>query len=94
MVAETKWQESRSSSGASGRSSGSDNGSDTIDYQAEIDKVRAEMARLAESVGGSLQSTMKPIARELEASVTRNPTSAVLIAAGVGLVLGVMMSRR
>lgn len=89
-----KWQESRSpNAGASGRPSG-DNGADTIDYQAEIEKVRAEMARLAETVGGSLQSTMNPVTRELEATVTRNPTSAVLIAAGVGLVLGVMMSRR
>ena len=89
-----KWQESRSpNAGTSGRASG-ENGADTIDYQAEIEKVRAEMARLAETVGGSLQNTMKPVARELEATVIRNPTSAVLIAAGVGLVLGVMMSRK
>jgi len=94
-MAEAKWQESRSSSAdASPRTSGTENGADAIDYQAEIEKVRAEMARLAESVGGSLQNTMKPIARELEASVTRNPTSAVLIAAGVGLVLGVLMPKK
>ncbi|MCL4764846.1 MAG: DUF883 family protein [Hyphomicrobiaceae bacterium] len=66
----------------------------TTDYQAEIERLRSDMARLAESVGGSVRSTVRPMARELEATVARNPTTSIAIAAGVGLLLGLMMSRR
>ena len=66
----------------------------SADYQAEIEKLRADMGKLAESVSGSVKSTVQPMARELEATVARNPTVSVAIAAGVGLLLGVMMSRK
>jgi ElaB/YqjD/DUF883 family membrane-anchored ribosome-binding protein len=88
-MADNNWQE-RASNGGRTASRASD---EAPDYQAEIEKVKAEMTKLAETVAGSVQNTMKPVARELEATVTRNPTASVLIAAGIGLVLGIMMSR-
>jgi ElaB/YqjD/DUF883 family membrane-anchored ribosome-binding protein len=67
------------------------------DYTAELEKLRKDLARLAESVGGAVyeaaQERVQPMAREFEATVARNPTTAVLIAAGIGLLLGMMMSR-
>ena len=66
----------------------------TSDYQAEIDKLRSDMTRLAQSIGGTVRDTMKPMTRDLEAAVVRNPTASVAIAAGVGLVLGLLMSRK
>lgn len=64
------------------------------DYQAEIEKLRTEVTKLAESVGGTVKRTVQPMTRELEATVARNPTVSVAIAAGVGLLLGLMMSRK
>lgn len=66
----------------------------TAEYQAEIERLRSDMTKLAETVGGSVKSTLQPMARELEAAVARNPTMSVAIAAGAGLLLGLMMSRR
>lgn len=66
----------------------------TADYQAEIEKLRTDITKLAESVGGSVRSTVQPMARELEAAVARNPTASVAIAAGAGLLLGLIMARR
>ncbi len=66
----------------------------TADYQAEIDKLRSDMTRLAQAIGGTVRDSMKPISRDLEAVVARNPTASVAVAAGVGLVLGFLMSRR
>ncbi len=87
MADTTKWQEGKETDGSSSRAG------DTPDYQAEIEKMRSEMSHLADAVAGTVKTTMKPVARELEATVSRNPTASVLIAAGIGLVLGVMMSR-
>ncbi len=64
------------------------------DYQAEIEKLRSDMTKLAETVGNSVKNTVRPMARDLEATVARNPTVSVAIAAGVGLLLGLMMSRK
>ena len=66
----------------------------TSHYQAEIDRLRSDMSKLAETVGGSLRSTVQPVARELEAAVVRNPTASVAIAAGAGLILGLIMARK
>lgn len=65
-----------------------------IDYQAELEKLRADMSKLAQTVSGSVRQKMQPVARELESAIARNPTASVAIAAGVGLLLGFMMSRR
>ena len=88
-MADNNWQERASNGGRTGSRANDE----APDYQAEIDKVKTEMTKLAETVAGSVQSTMKPVQRELEATVSRNPTASVLVAAGIGLVLGVMMSR-
>ena len=66
----------------------------TTDYQAEIEKLRSDMTKLAESVGGTVKNAVQPMARDLEATVARNPTASVAIAAGVGLLLGLIMSRK
>jgi ElaB/YqjD/DUF883 family membrane-anchored ribosome-binding protein len=97
-MAETqKWKESdvqppsgsRSATGAAGR------GADySGDYNAEITHIRAELAKLSDAVGGSVKGVMAPMTRQLETAVARNPTTSVLIAAGVGLLLGLISLRR
>lgn len=64
------------------------------EYRAEIESLKADMARLAQTVSGSVRDSMKPMARELEATVVRHPTASVAIAAGLGLVLGFLMTRK
>lgn len=64
------------------------------EYQAEIERLKADMARLAQSVGGSVRDSVRPMARELEATVARHPTASVAVAAGLGLVLGFFMTRK
>lgn len=66
----------------------------TAQYQAELEGLKADMAKLAQTVGGSVRDTMKPMAREIEATVVRHPTASVAIAAGLGLVLGFLMTRK
>jgi ElaB/YqjD/DUF883 family membrane-anchored ribosome-binding protein len=48
---------------------------------------------MGSKVAGSVQESMRPFTQELEARVARNPTGSVLIAAGVGLVLGMWLGR-
>lgn len=64
------------------------------EYQAEIERLKADMAKLAQSVGGSVRDSVRPMARELEAAVVRHPTASVAIAAGLGLALGFLMTRK
>lgn len=64
------------------------------EYQAEIEGLKADMAKLAQTVGGSVRDSMRPMAREIEATVVRHPTASVAIAAGLGLVLGFLMTRK
>jgi len=64
------------------------------DYQIEIEKLREDMARLAQVVSGSVRDSVRPLARELEATVVRNPTASIAIAAGAGLLLGFLLSRK
>ncbi len=64
------------------------------DYQAEIETLRSELSKLADAVGGSVKDTVQPLARELEATVARNPTVSVAVAAGVGLLLGLIITRK
>lgn len=66
-----------------------------------VDKVRAKAeeslrtarARLQE-MGDSAQVQAREAAREVEQQVRDNPWTAVGIAAGVGLVLGILLGRR
>ena len=64
------------------------------EYRAEIASLKADMARLAQTVSGTVRDSVKPMARELEAAVLRHPTASVAIAAGLGLVLGLLMTRK
>jgi ElaB/YqjD/DUF883 family membrane-anchored ribosome-binding protein len=94
-MAETqKWATTSSASSQVGREGEQPS---SPDYAAELEKLRKDLARLAETVGGAVQGAVQdrvqPIAREFEATVARNPTTSVLIAAGVGLLLGMIMSR-
>jgi ElaB/YqjD/DUF883 family membrane-anchored ribosome-binding protein len=66
-----------------------------------VDKVRAKAeeslrtarARL-QDMGDSAQMQAREAAREVEQQVRDNPWTAVGIAAGVGLVLGILLGRR
>ncbi|HEX9182287.1 MAG TPA: DUF883 family protein [Burkholderiales bacterium] len=66
-----------------------------------VDKVRAkaeESLRTArnrlQEMGDNAQAQAREAAREVEQQVRENPWTAVGIAAGVGLVLGILIGRR
>ena len=42
----------------------------------------------------SAQETLRPLSEEIEARIQRNPTGSVLIAAGVGLAVALILGRR
>ena len=61
----------------------------------EVERLKAEIASLVQSAGDAVKAGSQEAARkasdlgkELENAIERNPMQAVLIAAGVGLVLG------
>ena len=70
----------------------------TLDHarlSEEVERLKAEIARLSHSAGEKIREKKDDAAgqanalgKELEAAIERNPMQAVLIAAGVGLVLG------
>jgi ElaB/YqjD/DUF883 family membrane-anchored ribosome-binding protein len=95
-MAEThKWKETTTSSASSPL--GREGDQPAPDYTVELEKLRKDLTRLAESVGGAVQGAVQervqPMAREFEATIARNPTTSVLVAAGVGLLLGMIVSR-
>ncbi|MGD9805468.1 MAG: hypothetical protein AB7E81_24275 [Hyphomicrobiaceae bacterium] len=64
---------------------------------AEIETLKAEISRLAGSAGEAVRGEAaeaaqkaSALAKEFETSIERNPMQAVLIAVGVGLILGWM----
>jgi ElaB/YqjD/DUF883 family membrane-anchored ribosome-binding protein len=65
---------------------------DKVRAKAE-ESVRGARARLQE-MGDSAQMQAREAAREVEQQVRDNPWTAVGIAAGVGLVLGILLGRR
>ena len=93
-MAETHAWKEPAETGMTGTTRGAEGSRATAtDVRAEIAKMRSDVTRLAEAVGGTVQTTVKPMTRELEATVVRHPTMSVVVAAGVGLVLGMLMSR-
>ncbi len=59
--------------------------------------IRQRVGDLKDTVGdaaGSAQEALRPLTQELEARIQRNPTGAMLMAAGLGFVLALMMGRR
>jgi ElaB/YqjD/DUF883 family membrane-anchored ribosome-binding protein len=65
---------------------------DKVRAKAE-DSLRTARARLQE-MGDNAQMQAREAAREVEQQVRDNPWTAVGIAAGVGLVLGILLGRR
>lgn len=74
------------------------------DVNENVQALRQDIASLAESVkrlateqiGSSVedvQDKAKEKISDLEASIRRNPTQSVLIAAGIGFVFGLILSR-
>ncbi len=91
MADTPKWKESDTNLPGSSRS-GSGMGRPG-DYNQEISAIRDELSKLSEAVGGTMKSAVAPMTRQLEAAVVRNPTTSLLIAAGIGLLFGLMRSR-
>ncbi len=59
--------------------------------------IRQRIGDLKDTVGdaaGSAQDALRPLTKELEARIQRNPTGAMLMAAGAGLILALMIGRR
>jgi ElaB/YqjD/DUF883 family membrane-anchored ribosome-binding protein len=65
---------------------------DKVRAKAE-ESVRAARARIQE-MGDSAHAQAREAAREVDQQVRENPWTAVGIAAGVGLVLGILIGRR
>ena len=74
------------------------------DVGDNVEALRQDIANLAESVKrlaaeqigssvGDVQDKAKETIGDIEASIRRNPSQAALIAAGVGFVLGLILSR-
>lgn len=91
-MAETpRWKESDTHPPSGPRSS--TGGSQTSDYSAEVDQMRQELGRLSDKVAKSVRGAAGPLGQQFENTVAKNPTAAVLIAAGVGLIVGLMNRR-
>ena len=65
------------------------------DLTADLAALRQEVARLAETVSGLVQHQMadaqenvRAARSQIEASIERNPMTAVLIAFGIGVLIG------
>jgi uncharacterized protein YjbJ (UPF0337 family) len=61
--------------------------------EGELRKGLGDLKDMGSKVAGSVQESMRPMTRELEARISRNPTGSVLIAAGAGLLLGMLLGR-
>ena len=83
---------------------GTARGTAASDVGDNVEALRQDIANLAESVkrlaaehiGSSVEDVedkAKETISDIEARIRRNPTQAALIAAGVGFVLGLILSR-
>lgn len=68
------------------------------DFAADLAALRQDVAHLAETLGKLVQHQTQDRVRaatsEIEASIGRNPLTAVSIAFGVGIVVGMMNRSR
>lgn len=84
-------------SGTSSRSAASDVGDNVQALREDISSLAESVKRLAsEQLGSSvedLQDKAKEKVGDVEAAIRRNPSQAALIAAGVGFVFGLILSR-
>jgi ElaB/YqjD/DUF883 family membrane-anchored ribosome-binding protein len=58
-----------------------------------IAETAADFGQSALQMTNDAQKTVKAASQDLEASIERNPLTAVLIAAGIGMVFGMAISR-
>ena len=79
------------------RSAASDVGDNVQSLREDIASLAESVKRLAsEQLGSSvedIQDKAKEKVGDIEAAIRRNPSQAALIAAGVGFVLGLILSR-
>jgi uncharacterized protein YjbJ (UPF0337 family) len=61
--------------------------------EGEVRKSVGDLKEMGSRVASSVQETMRPLTKELENRIARNPTGSVLVAAGLGLLLGVLLGR-
>lgn len=61
--------------------------------EGEVRTSMGDLKDVGSRMAASLQESMRPMTKELEARIARNPTGSVLVAAGVGLLLGVLLGR-
>ena len=73
---------------------------DTYELVEQIAQIRADLQNLSSSVGriadqqlGHAQDAAMATANQVVATIRQNPTSAVVIAAGLGFLFGVFMRR-
>lgn len=88
---------SRSDPGAPNRTAASDVSDSIAALRADIAALADSVKRLAaEQIGTSAEDVQDKAADKLgdiEAAIRRNPTQAALIAAGLGFVVGLILSR-
>jgi ElaB/YqjD/DUF883 family membrane-anchored ribosome-binding protein len=82
---------------APGRTAASDVGDSVAALRADVADLADSVKRLAaEQIGSSVedvQDKAKEKIGDLEAAIRRNPSQAAVIAAGVGFVVGLILSR-
>ena len=61
--------------------------------EGQVRKGMGDLKDMGGKVADQVQDTIRPLTKELEVRISRNPTSSVMIAAGVGLLLGIIMGR-
>ncbi len=86
-----------SDQGASARSAASDVGDNVTALREDISSLAESVKRLAAEQLGSGVEDVQDKAMEkigdLEASIRRNPTQSAMIAAGIGFVVGLILTR-
>ena len=84
-------------SSAGGRTAASDVGDNVAALREDIASLADSVKRLAaEQLGASVedvQDKAKEKISDMEAAIRRNPSQAALIAAGIGFVFGLILSR-
>ena len=62
--------------------------------EGEARKRVGDVKDAVSDAAGSAQEALRPLTKGIEARIQRNPTGAVLMAAGAGLLLAFIMGRR
>jgi uncharacterized protein YjbJ (UPF0337 family) len=62
--------------------------------EGEAGKRVGDIKDAVSDAAGSAQEALRPLTKEIGTRIQRNPTGAVLMAAGAGLLLALLMGRR